>query len=43
MTRILKNSWFNRFARKEKLSDLALTRAVAEADAGRIDADLAVV
>jgi hypothetical protein len=40
ITRVFKNGWFQRFARKEKLSDPALRDAVALADSGLIDADL---
>jgi hypothetical protein len=38
--RVLKNPWFARFARKEKISDAALCEAVARAETGLIDADL---
>lgn len=38
--RIFKNSWFEKFARKEKISDAALCEAVARAEKGLIDADL---
>ncbi len=38
--RILKNAWFARFARKQRLSDAVLIDAVARAEAGLIDADL---
>ncbi|QMW22136.1 type II toxin-antitoxin system RelE/ParE family toxin [Sandaracinobacteroides saxicola] len=34
------NGWFERFARKERLSTLILREAVARADKGLIDADL---
>jgi len=40
MSRIFKNGWFQRFARKERLSDAMLARSVADAEAGLIDADL---
>ncbi|MDB5582323.1 MAG: addiction module toxin RelE [Bradyrhizobium sp.] len=40
MTRIFRNGWFQRFARKEKLSDDALVEAIARAEQGLIDADL---
>jgi hypothetical protein len=40
VARIFKNGWFQRFARKEKLSDAALVEAVSRAEAGLIDADL---
>ncbi len=38
--RIFKNAWFEKFARKEKISDGALCEAVARAEKGLIDADL---
>ncbi len=34
------NTWFRRFARKERLGSAALCEAVARADRGLIDADL---
>jgi hypothetical protein len=37
---VLKNPWFARFARKEKISDRALCDAVTRAEKGLIDADL---
>ena len=37
---ILKNAWFQRFARKQRISDAALIDAVRRADRGQIDADL---
>lgn len=37
---ILKNAWFQRFARKQRISDAALIDAVRRADLGQIDADL---
>lgn len=40
MARIFKNGWFQRFTRKEKLSDTVLAEAVVCAEAGLIDADL---
>jgi hypothetical protein len=40
VTRIFRNGWFQRFARKEKLSDDALVEAIARAEQGLIDADL---
>jgi hypothetical protein len=40
LIRIFKNSWFERFARKENLSDSALAQAVAQAENGLIGADL---
>ncbi|GAA6615016.1 type II toxin-antitoxin system RelE/ParE family toxin [Scytonema sp. NUACC26] len=38
--RIFKNAWFERFARKERLSDEALYAAVTRASKGLVDADL---
>jgi hypothetical protein len=38
--RVLKNPWFVRFARKERISDSALCQAVARAENGLVDADL---
>lgn len=38
--RVFKNSWFQKFARKEKISDAMLCEAVARAERGQIDADL---
>jgi hypothetical protein len=38
--RLLKNPWFVRFARKERIADDALIQAVARAERGLIDADL---
>lgn len=38
--RIFKNAWFQKFARKEQISDAALCEAVARADRGLIDADV---
>ncbi|WP_277873353.1 type II toxin-antitoxin system RelE/ParE family toxin [Sphingomonas paeninsulae] len=43
MIRIFKNGWFERFARKENLSDSALAEAVTQAESGLIDVDLGVV
>jgi hypothetical protein len=40
ITRVFKNGWFERFARKEKLTDSALREAVERAESGLIDADL---
>lgn len=39
-SRVFKGAWFARFARKEKLSDEILWRAVKRAEQGQIDADL---
>lgn len=38
--RVFKNAWFERFARKQKIADLALFDAVRRAENGQIDADL---
>jgi len=38
--RVLKNPWFARFARKERISDAVLCDAVARAEMGLVDADL---
>lgn len=38
--RVFKNTWFQRFARKERIADAALCDAVARAETGQIDADL---
>jgi len=38
--RILKNRWFDKFARKQNISDAALHEAVDRAERGLIDADL---
>lgn len=38
--RVFKNTWFQRFARKERIADTALCDAVARAEKGQIDADL---
>jgi hypothetical protein len=38
--RVFKTKWFQRFARKEKLADAALLKAVERAEKGQIDADL---
>lgn len=38
--RIFKNAWFNRFARKQKIDDLALIEAIERAERDLIDADL---
>jgi hypothetical protein len=38
--RVLKNAWFLRFARREKIKDIALKEAVARAEKGFVDADL---
>lgn len=36
--RIFKNAWFERFARKQKISDTALRAAVDRAEQGLVDA-----
>ncbi len=38
--RIFKTKWFQRFARKEKISDAVLARVIARAERGQVDADL---
>lgn len=38
--RVFKNAWFERFARKEKISAEALWEVVERAEQGQIDADL---
>jgi len=38
--RILKNRWFDKFARKQNISDAALREAVDRAERGLVDADL---
>jgi hypothetical protein len=38
--RIFKNRWFEKFARKQEMSDAALVEAIGRAEAGLIDADL---
>ena len=38
--RIFKNTWFNRFAHKEGITDNELSEAVAQLEAGQFDADL---
>jgi hypothetical protein len=38
--RVFKNSWFERFARKEGITDAALCEAVSRASKGLVDADL---
>lgn len=37
---IFKNAWFERFARKQRITDAALIEAVRRAERGQIDADL---
>jgi hypothetical protein len=38
--RVFKNTWFRRFARRERITDDSLREAVAGAEKGAIDADL---
>ena len=38
--RIFKNTWFTRFAKREKISDDALCKAIVEAERGVVAADL---
>jgi hypothetical protein len=38
--RVYKSRWFQRFARKEGITDAVLLEAVTRAEGGRIDADL---
>lgn len=38
--RLFKNAWFERFARKQNISDKALCEAIERAEKGLIDADL---
>jgi hypothetical protein len=38
--RVFKNTWFDRFARKQRISDAVLLEAVERADSGLVDADL---
>ena len=38
--RILKNIWFNRFARKEGITDAMLHKSIEQAEKGLTDADL---
>ena len=38
--RVFKNAWFKRFARRERISDATLTRAITRAAKGAVDADL---
>jgi hypothetical protein len=38
--RIFKNTWFHRFARREKIADKSLQEAVDRADKGLVDGDL---
>lgn len=38
--RVLKNAWFSRFARKQRISDRSLIEAIERADQGLIDVNL---
>ena len=38
--RIFKSRWFQRFARKERITDAVLCEAVGRAEKGQVDADL---
>jgi hypothetical protein len=38
--KILKTHWFDRFAKKQNISDLCLCDAIGRAERGQIDADL---
>lgn len=38
--RVFENTWFRRFARREKIHDRTLTTAIDRVKAGAIDADL---
>jgi len=38
--RIFKNAWFERLARREKISDEALAKVIASVEKGVVDADL---
>jgi hypothetical protein len=38
--RIFKNAWFQRFSRREKISDKTLKEAISQVQQGLIDADL---
>lgn len=38
--RVFKNTWFQRFARRERIDDKTLREAVTRAEKGLIDADL---
>lgn len=40
VARIFKNGWFERFARKERITDASLREAVERAESGLVDADL---
>jgi len=38
--RIFKTKWFQRFARREKISDAVLVEAIARAERGQVDAEV---
>ncbi|HRP14260.1 MAG TPA: type II toxin-antitoxin system RelE/ParE family toxin [Alcaligenes phenolicus] len=38
--RVFKNAWFERFAGKQGIADLALLDAITRAERGLVDADL---
>lgn len=38
--RVFRNSWFRKFARKQRISDAALCEAIVRIEAGLVDADL---
>jgi len=38
--RLFKNAWFERFARREKITDKVLKNAISRAEQGMIDANL---
>ena len=38
--RIFKNAWFNRFAKRERISDATLANVIASVEKGAVDADL---
>ena len=38
--RVFKNAWFERFARKQRISDKALLDAIDRAEKGQVDANL---
>lgn len=38
--RIFKTRWFERFARKQRITDAALVGAIARIEEGQVDADL---
>jgi len=40
VVRVFKNSWFHKFARKERIADTILLEAIERVECGLIDADL---